>query len=359
MQKNFFLQRIEKLISNIQEKEAFLITLPEEVHYFTGFTGEDSYLIIKQNEIAFFTDLRFIEQIKREKKIELNVYDVSGRKTIEVILNNLKKDKIERLFISKKDMKFEFGENLSLILLENMIETKDSNLVKKMREKKDELEIEIIRQNLILTELSYNIILPKIEEDKTEIELASELEYFLRKNGAEKMSFDTIVASGDRTVLPHGRASEKKIKSEEVIMFDYGIKKNGYCSDFTRCFYFGKIIGSEILKLHGIVLKALKEAEKIVRPGVMAKEVHQAAYNVIEKAGYAQNFWHSTGHGVGLEIHESPSISSRSETILEEGMVFTIEPGIYIPEICGIRLEDMVVVRKNGCEVLTNSDYDL
>ncbi|MCX7821126.1 MAG: aminopeptidase P family protein [Brevinematales bacterium] len=359
MQKNYFLNRIEKLISNIEEKDAFLITLPEEVHYLSGFTGEDSYLLVNKNEIAFFTDLRFVEQIKREKKIELNIYDISGKKIIDSIVGNLKQNKIERLFLSKKDLNFQMGENLSLYLMENMIEVKDSNLIKKMRERKDEYEIEIIRQNLLLTELSYNIILPKIEEDKTEIELASELEYFLRKNGIEKMSFDTIIASGERTVLPHGRASEKRIKYEEVIMFDYGIKKKGYCSDFTRCFYFGKIIGSEILKLHSIVKDALKEAEKIAKPGIQAKEVHLAAYNVIEKAGYAQNFWHSTGHGVGLEIHEEPSISSRSETILEEGMVFTIEPGIYIPGICGIRLEDMVVIRKNGCEVLTSCDYDL
>ncbi len=357
--KNYFLRRIEKLISNLDEKEAFLITMPEEIFYFTGFTGEDSYLLVKKNEIAFLTDLRFIEQIKKEKKIDLTICDISTNKVIKTIRDILVKDNIERLLLSKKDLNFHLGENLALLLMENTIDLKDSDIVKKMREKKDEYEIEILKQNLMLTELAYNLILPFVTEGKSEIEIAGELEYFLRKNGAEKMSFETIVASGERTILPHGKASEKIIKNEEIVMFDYGIKKNGYCSDFTRCYYFGKIIGAEILKIHSIVKNALKAAEKIVKPGIKANDVHNEAYKVIAEAGYAQNFWHSTGHGVGLEIHEAPAISARSDVTLEEGMVFTIEPGIYVPSVGGIRLEDMVVVRKNGCEVLTTTDYSL
>ncbi|MGC8764910.1 MAG: M24 family metallopeptidase [Brevinematia bacterium] len=357
---NYFQRRIEKLLNKIQEKEAFLIASPEEIYYFTGFTGEDSYLIIKKNEIAFFTDLRFVEQIKIEKKIELNVYELpSHNRVITFIKDNLLKDRIETLFVSKKDLKFSFGESLQLLLLENMIELKDSDYVKKMREIKDELEIEIIKQNLMLTELSYSLILPLIKEDRTEIEIAGEIESFLRKNGSESMAFSTIVASGERSVLPHGRATEKKIKRNEIILFDYGIKKNGYCSDFTRCYYFGKIISDEILKIHGVVKKALKAAEDVIKVGIPAREVHLAAWNVINREGYSSNFWHSTGHGVGLEIHEEPAISEKSETILQEGMVFAVEPGIYLPGVGGIRLEDMVVVRKDGVEILTTTEYDL
>ncbi len=360
MAKNYFQERLNKLLEKMGEKEAFLVTLPEEIYYFTGFTGEDSYLIIKKSEISLFTDLRFTEQVKREKKIDLNIYEVTSQnKVITHIKDNLKKDNIETLLISKKDINFHSGESLQLLLLENLIELKDSNYVKKMREIKDEYEIEIIKQNLMLTELSYNLILPFVEEGRTELEVAGELEYFLRKNGSESMAFETIVASGERSVLPHGRATEKVIRKEEIILFDYGIKKNRYCSDFTRCYYFGKIISDEILRIHGVVEKALKAAENAVRAGISAKDIHRVAWNIIDREGYSSNFWHSTGHGVGLEIHEAPSISERSDTILEEGMVFSVEPGIYVPGVGGIRLEDIVVVRKDGAEVLTTTEYEL
>jgi len=360
MLEKYFQKRIHKVKNFLREDEAFFITLKEEIFYFTGFSGEDSYLLIKQDEVLFFTDLRFTEQIKREKKIDLEVLEISlNNKVISKIKEILKQNGIKKLYLSKKDINYSFGEMLAFSLLEDSIEIKDTDFVKKMRIKKDAYEIEIIKQNLILTEISYKLILPQIEENKAEIEIAGEIEYFLRKNGAEKMAFETIVASGERSVLPHGKASEKKIQKDEIILLDYGIKKNGYCSDFTRCFYFGKIIDEKILKIRDVVEKALKEAEKTVRAGIPAKEVHMAAWNVIDKEGFSSNFWHSTGHGIGLEIHEEPSISGRNDCILEEGMIFTIEPGIYLPGVGGIRLEDIVVVREEGAEVLTYSDYEL
>ena len=360
MKKNFFEKRIYKLREKLLKEQAFLITLPEEIFYFTGFTGDSAYLVITPEKVLFYTDLRFIEQIKREKKIELEVIELSGKNKFSYLLKeSLLSSGIKSLNISKKDISFSFGEELLSVLNDTDIEVVESSLVKEIRQLKDEYEIEIIRQNLMLTEISYNVCLPAVEEGKTEKEIAGVLENFLRKNGAEKMAFDTIVASGERSVLPHGVASDKKICNNEVILFDFGIKKDGYCSDFTRCYYFGKIISQKISEIHKVVKEALKKGEMTVKAGIPVSEVHRAVSYVIEAAGYGKNFWHSSGHGIGLEIHEEPFINDRNETILQEGMVFTIEPGIYLPGTGGIRLEDIVVVRKDGTEILTTTSYEL
>jgi Xaa-Pro aminopeptidase len=223
---------------------------------------------------------------------------------------------------------------------------------------KDDYEVEVIRQNLMLTEIGYHYILRTIREGMTENEIAADLEYFLKKKGAKKPSFDTIVASGWRAALPHGVASDKKVEKGEIILLDYGIFKDGYCSDFTRCYSFDKIYVPKFEEIRKIVFEALKAAEAAVRPGAIASQVHKAAYDVIDRAGYANFFNHSPGHGVGIDIHEFPRISAAADTVLREGMVFTVEPGIYLPGEGGVRLEDMVLVTKDGVEVLTETDYE-
>lgn len=360
MARNYFENRAGKLLDKIKTDEAFFVTLPEEVHYFTGFRGDSSYLLLTQKGLFFFTDLRFIEQIEREKRVNLEVLEISReRKLDKLLIEVLKSLNIRRLFFCRDDISFALGEKLVQTFRDENIESLDSKMVKELREVKDEYEIEILRENLMLTEIAYNLCLPLIDEQKSEIEIASVLEFFLRRNGSDGMAFETIVLSGERSALPHGLPSVKKICEDEVVLFDFGIKKNCYCSDFTRCFYSGKIISRKFFEMHSVVLNALLTGEQTVREGIKASEVHRAVYKVIEDAGYEKNFWHSTGHGVGLQIHEAPFINDKSETILKEGMVFTIEPGIYIPGVGGIRLEDMVIVRKEGVEVLTSTPYDL
>lgn len=353
-------KRIDRICGELREDEAFLVQKPEEVTYLTGFTGDDSMLFVTSKGLYFITDGRYIEQIKAEALVGLEIEETNyTRKIGQVFQGLVRKNRIKKILTAKKDISLDFYETLASCLSNDGTEFQNSDLIRKMRIVKDEFEIETIRQNLIITELGYHTILPLIEEGKTESEIAGELEFYLRKQGALKTSFDTIVASGERSAFPHGVASGKKIKKDEIVMFDFGIKKDGYCSDFTRCYYFGTIIIPKISEIHKVVYDALKLAESLVKPGIQAKEIHKAAYGLIEKAGYADNFWHSTGHGVGLEIHELPGINFTDETVLEEGMVFTVEPGIYLPGLGGIRLEDMVVVTNRGHKVLTTSDFDL
>lgn len=357
---NYFERRLKRIRDSLTEKQVFFISLPEEVFYLTGFTGDGAYLLILNNATYFITDGRYIEQAKIENKVAVSIEEIKpNRRLIQILATLLKDFNIGKLLLSEKDITVDFFEKLQKEMGKTPLSIEDSDFIKKMRSVKDPLEIEIIRQNLLLTELGYHYILRIIEIGKKEFEIATELEYFLKKQGAKRMAFETIVASGFRGALPHGSASDKQIMDNEVIILDFGVFKDGYASDFTRCYYSGKIIDLKIKEIHKVVKEALKEAEAFIKPGVFAREVHERAFSVIEKNGYGAYFNHSTGHGVGLQVHELPAISSSEDTILEEGMVFTVEPGIYIPGMGGIRLEDMVLVKPHGYEVLTQSDYDL
>lgn len=356
----FHEKRLKAVQDQLRPGEALFINTPPDIFYITGFTGDDSYLFISQSGVYFITDGRYTEQAKKESKIGLQIEDIRGDKKLTMILSDLiRTNQTKTLLLEKKDIRLDLFESLNETLGGDAPVFTNSRILKDLRMIKDELEIETIRHNLMLTELGYHYIVRKLREDRTELETAAELEYYLKKRGANKTSFDTIVASGARSSLPHGAASDKRVKKGDLVMFDFGIVKNGYCSDFTRCHNFGKIILPKIKEIHGIVLDALKAAEAAVKPGVPARDIHRTAYNWIRDAGYEFMFLHSTGHGVGIEIHELPNINAASDTVLREGMIFTVEPGIYLPDIGGIRLEDMVVVRKNGCEVLTKSGYDL
>ena len=353
-------QRLETLRQNLDETTALLIPDEPDISYLTGFTGDSSIVIVCKSKVYFITDGRYTLQIDMEKKIELEVVESTAQlKVGRIVYDALSANRIATLKCARSDIRLSFYDSLLPVLERLAVKLEDFDGLKNLRMRKDEDEIEIIRQNLILTEAGYHTVLRNVAEGVTETEIAAELEYFLKKSGATKPSFDTIIASGARSALPHGAASEKKIAKNEVVLFDFGIRKNQYCSDFTRCYYFGKILDRKIAEIHQVVREAVAAAESKVRPGVMACEVHKAAFRVIEQAGYANYFNHSTGHGVGLEIHEAPRIAENAMTVLETGMVFTIEPGIYLPGIGGIRLEDMVVVRKDGAEVLTTSGYEL
>lgn len=354
-----FAKRISRVQQSLSSGEALLVLQREEVFYLTGFTGDDTFVGITPTKVFFITDRRYTEQLKYEVKIPYHLLLVEGtRGRKENVLSLIEEEAVKRLLVDKSRFPLSLYEYLASQL--PGLEYGETSVVKEMRMVKDEMEVEIIKQNLMITEWGYYYILRQTKPGKREEELAAELEYFLKKKGAKAFSFEPIVASGYRTTLPHGTASSRVIEKNDIVMFDFGVLKDGYCSDFTRCFSPVKIKKPKILEVRSIVEEALKAAEAVVRPGVLAEEVHAAAYRVIEKAGYAANFWHSTGHGVGVEIHEDPYLRFGCKEVLKEGMVFTVEPGIYLPEEgFGIRLEDMVVVRKNGGEVLTKAEYDV
>jgi Xaa-Pro aminopeptidase len=292
--------------------------------------------------------------------VEAEVVEVkAGRRLFAVLKEIITGCGIKRILISKSEISLEFSEALLKSLQPYEVTIENTSIIKDLRIRKDDYEIELIRHNLMITELGYHMILPLIKEGRKEYEIAADLEYFLKKKGAKRPSFDTIVASGERSAFPHGSATDKKIDKDGIILLDFGIFKDGYCSDFTRCYYLGKIINAKIDLIHSIVLDALKKAEGVISEGVRAFEVHEAAMGVIKEAGYGEYFTHSTGHGVGLQIHEAPAVTADSDVTLSEGMIITVEPGIYLPGTGGVRLEDMVLVKKDGCEVLTSSGYEL
>ncbi|MGA2141972.1 MAG: Xaa-Pro peptidase family protein [Brevinematales bacterium] len=360
--RNYFNGRLSKLRNSLKDGEALYVNVPEEVFYLTGFTGGDSSLFIVPGApgVYFITDGRYTEQYRLEIRVEANLEVVKpGRRLLAVLKSLIGDLGIKTLLLSKREISLEFAEELGRAGGLKAPELVNTALIKDMRLCKDDYEIEVIRNNLMITELGYHMILPLIEKGRSEKEVAADLERYLVKNGAKGPSFETIVASGPRSAMPHGTASPKIIENDEVILLDFGIIKDGYCSDFTRCYYLAKIIDPKIREIHNIVLEALKKAESVVKDGVKAGDVHEAASSVIRDAGYGEFFTHSTGHGVGLQVHEAPAVTPGEETVLSEGMIITVEPGIYLPGKGGIRLEDMVLVKRGGCEVLTASDYDL
>jgi len=228
------------------------------------------------------------------------------------------------------------------------------SVVAQLREVKDEDEIEVMRRAAHLGCRLFETMLGVLRPGMTELAAAAELEYAARLAGAERMSFDTIVASGTRSALPHGRASGERLPRKGFVTLDFGVVLEGYCSDMTRTVHLGR--GSrEELAVYDAVLEAQESAVLAIRPGVSVGDVDEAARSVLRRAGLDQYFSHSTGHGVGLEIHEGPRLAAKQVQRLERGMVVTVEPGVYMPGKFGVRIEDMVLVTATGGEVLTPS----
>jgi Xaa-Pro aminopeptidase len=357
---DYRVKRLYALREILRDDEALFCNMPSDVTWLTGFTGDSSYVFLSSSSAVFITDGRYTEQWAQEGTPDYSLEEITPDRRMSSILGDLlEKHRTKNLLCVKKDISLDLFESLQPVFFRVGTGLSDSALVRDMRMVKNALEIEILRQNLLLTELGFQYILRLIRTGVTERELAAELEYYLRKQGADGMSFETIVASGPRSALPHGLAGSRKVEDGEIVLFDFGIRKDSYCSDFTRCAWNGKQPSGKIAEIRKIVEEAQLAAENAVKPGVRASEVHRAAWNVIDGAGYGEYFRHSTGHGVGIDIHEAPTVSTTGETLLKEGMVFTVEPGIYLPGIGGIRIEDMVVVRREGCEVLTRSSREI
>jgi Xaa-Pro aminopeptidase len=232
------------------------------------------------------------------------------------------------------------------------------SLVERQRMVKDEEEIEHLRSAVLLGATLMDVALEAIRPGAKESDVAAEMEYEARSRGAERMSFETIIASGERSALPHGRASQALIPPEGFVVCDFGVILTNYCSDMTRTVYVGRP-QEQACRLYAAVRASQQAGVEAVRPGISTGEVDQAARKVLQKEGLGRFFTHSTGHGVGLEIHEAPRVAAGLNEILRPGMVITIEPGAYLPGKWGVRIEDMVVVTEHGCEILTPTSKEL
>ncbi len=324
----------------------FLITKIENIRYLTNFSGEEAYLIYDRQKLTLLVDGRFTTQAKEEVYKDVEVVEYKPP-IIDFIHENYP---IEKLAF-EDSIPFSFYKKL----MEKFELTPLSEIVEKERIIKREDEIKHISTAQKISEISFLETLKFIKENVTELELSAELEYQMRKRGGEKNAFDFIVLFGERGALPHGKPSNRKLKNGDVIIFDFGTVVNGYHSDCTRVVTFGRISDEA-----ENVIRIVEDAQKIgidgIREGVGVVDLDKKVREYIKEKGYGEFFNHSLGHGVGLEIHEKPYLSPRGEGELKTGMVVTVEPGIYLPGKFGVRIEDLLVVEKDGARDLTRID---
>jgi Xaa-Pro aminopeptidase len=333
--------------------DALLITHLADVRYLTGFTGSNAAVLVSGTRVELFTDGRYTTQAAAEVEgAKVNIVDFSAAAAAcELALRT----GVKRCGFDSTHTTIEAAENLRASL--PAARRKDflmatPGLLAGLREIKDEVEQDQMRAAAALGCRLFDQLLEHIVPGATEMEVAMALEFMARLDGAERMSFETIVAGGERSALPHGRATLAKIPRRGFVVLDFGVVLDGYCSDMTRTVHMGPARKGE-REAYEAVLDAQEAAVAKVRAGIAAEAVDQAARDVLQIAGLAEAFTHSTGHGVGLEIHEGPKLGRKQAQTLKAGMVVTIEPGVYLPGRFGIRIEDMVLVTKSGCENLT------
>lgn len=345
------MNKITKLQASLKEQnvDAILITNPYNRRYISGFTGSSGVAIVSQTKSVFITDFRYTEQAAEQAKgFEI----VEHKRGIELEVNNQCKELgIKMIGFEKNDVTFAGYERYQKALDVELVPVSD--MIENIRMFKTEDELVIMKQAAKIADNAFLHIQSYIKPGVREIEISNELEFFMRREGATSSSFDIIVASGLRSALPHGVASEKTIQSGELVTMDYGALYNGYCSDITRTVAVGNV-SDKLRTIYDTVLEAQLRGVKGIKPGMTGKEADALTRDYITEQGFGEYFGHSTGHGLGMEVHESPGVSSGTETVLEPGMVVTVEPGIYIPNVGGCRIEDDIVITESGNERLTN-----
>jgi len=349
-------RRIEALRKRLRELniDAALITKRENYIYLSGFTGTLAVLIIGEDKSLLVTDFRYLKQAE----IQAPAYKIVEYKgnLLDALAKQIQELKIERLGFEESVPFRTYKEYESKFLVKELVPLGD--LVESLRMVKDEYEIEAIKKAAKIADDAFKFILGYIKPGISEADVAAELEYFMKKKGASGASFDIIVASGIRAAMPHGVASEKKIEKGDAVVLDFGAVYNNYCSDITRTVFVGYPC-EELKKVYGTVLHAQKSALECAVSGKTGKEVDWVARKIIGDSGYEKNFGHGLGHGVGLEIHEEPRLSPMGDKQLKEGMVVTVEPGIYIEGIGGVRIEDLIVINNEKPSILTESPKEM
>lgn len=357
MSKDYLAARQKKLISQLRRigAEALLVTNETNVTYLTGFHGDSSYLLIGKAQTVLISDGRYTTQLEEECP-GLDVYIRKSTESMTAALEKvLKKAHLPKVGFESHVVTCDMLDALSgLTPAVQWIPV--SSLVEELRMVKDQAEIEEIREAVSQAQRGYEVFRAMLTEDMTELQGAHELEHAMRRFGARQAAFDPIVAVGERAALPHAIPTEKPMGDAPFVLVDWGaMTQNGYRSDLTRMIIHGRAT-AKLEKVYQTVLKAQLAGIKAIRPGVTCQEVDQAARSIIQKAGYGKQFTHSLGHGIGLDIHEGPRLAGNIDGELKPGMIVTVEPGIYLPGWGGVRIEDDVLVTRNGHEVLTSVD---
>lgn len=350
------MSRIDKVRSKLKELsvDAVLITETKNLFYLANFTGSAGVALITQDEAYFVTDFRYTEQAA-EQAVGFKVV-IHKQPMMAEINDILNANHISRLAIEANQMNVTTYLHVKSLFTAEIVETQ--GLVEKIREIKEPEELELIKEACEITDQSFDHILKFIKPGITEIEVAHELEAFLKGKGASAMSFDTIVASGVRSSMPHGVASDKVIEEGDMITLDWGCYYKGYSSDMTRTIAVGSV-KPELEKIYHIVLEAHERVNRQAKAGMTGKEIDALARDYITEHGYGEYFGHSTGHGLGLDVHELPAISAKNDEAVKAGMVITNEPGIYIPGLGGVRIENDLIVTEDGVESTNKSPKHL
>lgn len=347
--------RLKKLRQKLLDEglDAILITNPANRRYLSGFTGSAGMLIISQDRACLATDFRYYEQVEKQAP-QFELIKITARFTAS-LPSLIKELDVRQVGFESKNMTFDMHNELSAALPEGVEFVPTADIILEQRSVKDQDEIASLRRAIALGDAAYAHIAEFMQPGMTELRVAWELESFMRTNGAEKVSFDVIVAAGPNGAMPHARPGERVIQSGEPVVMDLGAVIDGYHSDLTRTVALGEADG-KYKKVYEIVLKAQQAAIRGIRPGMTGQEADAIARKVIEEAGYGDTFGHGLGHGVGLVVHEKPGVGKLSDRdVLQPGMVFSIEPGIYLPGEFGVRIEDLVALRDDGPEVLSQA----
>ncbi len=334
---------------------ALLVTHLPDVRWLCGFSGSNAALAVTAKAAVLFTDGRYIVQAKQETRgARVVIAKKSALKEACTLLESLAKKAWfdpEHTSVAALEMA---RSAISGKVRRSFFAALNKPLVSELRMVKDADELRLMEKAAAMGDRVFNDLLPHIASGIPETDIAARLEFLARGMGAEGMSFDTIVASGERSAMPHGKASRQRVARNGFITLDFGVILNGYCSDMTRTVCVGRLT-NEQRAAYEVVLEAQQAGVAAVKPGVTCAEVDEAARSVLRKVGLARYFTHSTGHGVGLEIHEAPRLAAGQTLELKPGMVVTVEPGVYLAGKFGIRIEDMVAVTQRGNKVLTKA----
>lgn len=349
--------RIDELRRRLEEigAGAYVSFSPPANRYLTGFRGSTSAVVITPDEAVFLCDFRYTEQAGRQVR-GCDVREMRGSlelRAAELLANA----GIGTVAFDPAVMSVHQMSTLQKAYAGTM--TPAADLVAGLRMKKDPEEIAAIRTASQRTEAALEIMLAELRPGITEREAAARLEYEFRLQGADGAAFDTIVLFGARSSEPHGMPGDKALEPGDIVLIDCGCQREGYCADLTRTYVYGTIPSNWFEEIYHVTLTAQEAAVAAVKPGARTQDIDAMARSIIRDAGYGERFGHGLGHGVGLEVHELPRLNMESETVLEEGMVVTVEPGIYLPGQGGVRIEDLVVVTQTGCAVLTQLSKQL
>lgn len=348
---------VKRITENLGQNEAALITSGDSRFYVTGFRSSAGSVVITKKKAYFLIDFRYYEKAKSVVK---SCTVLLSNRSVSEINGILLNDGVKKLFIetesaSVSDLKG-YREQISGVEIsdDNMLD----KLLEDMRCVKSEQELDLIKKAQKVTDDTFSYILNNIKPGRTEKEVMLDMEFYMRKHGGDAVAFDFIVVSGKNSSLPHGVPTDKVIEEGDFVTMDFGASVGGYLSDMTRTVAVGRVSDKQ-KEVYNTVLKAQLEAIKNIKAGVVCKDIDKISRDIIYGAGYEGCFGHGLGHSVGIKIHENPNFNTRCTDILKAGTVITVEPGIYIENEFGVRIEDMVYVTDNGCIDITNSKKDL